>query len=242
MDTSPQSIEPVSLRLSHGLLSSNIVLMFKMILENMSYDVHLNIVGGDTAAVFSSLRTDRPMDRIYLLCDESHQDVLEDIVSGLSAVGMYDVIDIPLMPDDYEDTFRNVTGVLRSERSEHEDAVFHINFSSGDSVSAVALRDACESFGCDMFFMRDGRAVRMGSDAVDDLAALKTQSKILDTFLMFRDSDTRSNSELRGDLSAPALSYRTKELERLGLIASEGSYRNLMWSITPKGKQVLRRL
>jgi hypothetical protein len=209
----------------------------------MSYDVHLSIVGDSPDAVFGVLRSDRAVDRIYLLCDgdEIHMQVLERIMSGLEAVGIDDVIDISIDPTDYHGTFQTVVSILEDERSAHEDALFHLNFSSGDSVSVIAMRNAVESFNSDQFYLLNGKAVSMTSESVVDITSLRIQTKVLDTFMRFKGSEVQSNSDLKGKLSAPALSYRTKELERMGLIRSEGSYRNLSWALTPKGKQMLKR-
>ena len=209
----------------------------------MSYDVHVVIVGDSPDPVFMTLRSDRPMDRLYLLCDsdDSHIDTLDRIMAGLSAVGFNDVLDVPIDPSDYNGMLADLTSLFSNEKTEHDDVVFHINFSTGNSVPVIALRHAVESYDHDLFYLRNGKPVSMGSESVEDVMDLKIQTKVLDTFLMFKDSDERTNSELRGDLSAPALSYRTKELERMGLIVSEGSYRNLTWKVTSKGKSMLRR-
>lgn len=209
----------------------------------MSYDVHLCIIGDSPDPVFGILRSDRQVDRIYLLCDDdpNHKDVLETLFSGLSAVGIGDVTDIQIDPEDYDYTQSVIASILEDERRSHDDVQFHVNFSSGDSLSVIALRQAVEPYDSDYYYIRNGRAVRIGGDSVTDVTSLRIQTKVLDTFMMFKSSDSRTNSELRGDLSAPALSYRTRELERMGLIISEGSNRNLSWKVTSKGKQVLRR-
>ncbi len=209
----------------------------------MSYDVHINVVGDTPDPVFGMLRTDRSIDKIYLLCDddELHVKALDRIISGLEGVGITDVINITVDPTDYAGTFQTLSSILDRERNSHPDLRIHANFSTGDPVTVIALRHAMDSFDNDMYYLRGGKAVSMGQDSVDDIATLKVQTKVLDTFIRFKESERISNKELMGDLSSPALSYRTKELDRMGLIRKEGSSKNPMWVITPKGQQMLKR-
>ncbi len=209
----------------------------------MSYDVHLHIVGDSPEPIFAILRSDRPIDRLYLFSDDSseHQDNLERIITSLEVVGINDVIDIPIDRTDYDGTFHLISSILEDEKRSHDDIMIHVNFSSGDAISVIAMRHAVESFDNDLYYVNNGRLLSMGKDSVSDIAALRIQTKVLETFRKFKDNDTISNKELMGDLSSPALSYRTKELGRLGLITRTGSSKNLSWKITAKGQQMLKR-
>ena len=209
----------------------------------MSYDVHMHIVGDAPDPVFGILRSDRPIDRLYLFCDDTqeHVSVMENIIASLDAVGINDVIDVSIDPLDYDSTLAVMVSILNDESRDHEDLCVHANFTSGDAVSVIALRHAVDSFDNDMYYIRKGKAVSMGANPVSDITTLRIQTKVLDTFKRFKESDTISNRDLMGDLSAPALSYRTKELDRMGLITKVGTGRNQSWKITSKGECVLKR-
>lgn len=214
-----------------------------MILELMSYDVHLNVVGDSPDPIFGILRSDRPIDRIYLFCDDSAQHTanLDRIVSSLQSVGIDDVIDVSIDSFDYDSTFHTVSRILEDEAASHDDLIIHVNFSSGDPVSVIALRQAVEGYDNDQYYLRNGKLIPMIADSVSDITTLRIQTKVLDTLMRFKDSDTITNKDLKGDLSSPALSYRTRELDRLGLITRVGSSKSPSWNITPKGRQMLRR-
>ena len=79
------------------------------------------------------------------------------------------------------------------------------------------------------------------SETFEEISQLKAKSRVLDTFLRFKESEKISNRELMGKMSPSRLQYRTKVLYEMGLISREGSPKEPIWAITKRGKQVLSR-
>ena len=207
----------------------------------MSYNVHLHIVGKDDTGVSGPLRSGLRMDRLYLLDGDAGNNKGELIASGLRAIGFEDVRVVPIEQDDYASVFSTVTGISDEEEAEHDDVIFHVDISSGHGVALAALSNASYSLNADLYYPKGDGVVRLELDTIEAVAFLKTKRIILDTFRKFKRKDSYSNRELMGDLSSSRLTYRTRELSRLGLISKGGTWKEPVWSITPKGEQVLRR-
>ncbi len=207
----------------------------------MSYNVHLHIVGKEDDSVFDTLRSGIKMDRLYLLDGDAGNNTEDRIVSRLKGIGFDEVTVMPIDQDDYASVFNTVTSISEKENSLHGDVLFHVDISSGHGVALAALSNASYSLNADLYYPKGGGYVTLELDTIDAVAFLKTKRIILETFRKFKKKDTYTNRELMGNLSSSRLTYRTRELSRLGLISKGGSWKEPVWSITPKGEQVLRR-
>jgi hypothetical protein len=181
------------------------------------------------------------MDGLYLLDDGRHAEVLDKIMGVLSSMGFGGTHLISIQPTDYQGTFSTAKGIMESEKGENPDVRFHIDISGGSTVAAVAVSNASMSFYSELYYQEGGRIVSMESEALDEISQLKAKTRVLSTFLRFKEADRISNKELMGKMSPSRLQYRTKTLDEMGLIRREGSPREPVWVLTPRGRQVLSR-
>lgn len=207
----------------------------------MIRDVHLHIVGDRPDSLFGAMTSGRSMDGLYLLDDGRHAEVLDKIMGVLSSMGFGGTHLISIQPADYQGTFSTAKGIMESEMEENPDVRFHIDISGGSTVAAVAVSNASMSFDSELYYQDGGRIVSMESEALDEISQLKAKSRVLSTFLRFKESDRITNKELMGRMSPSRLQYRTKILDEMGLIRREGSPREPVWVITARGRQVLSR-
>ena len=207
----------------------------------MIRDVHLHIVGDRPDSLFGAMTSGRSMDGLYLLDDRRHAQVLDKIMDVLASMGFGGTHLIRIDPTDYQGTFSTVKGIMEEEKKKNPEVRFHIDISGGSTVAAVAVSNASMSFDSELYYQDGGRIVSMESEALDEISQLRAKSRVLSTFLRFKESDRLSNRELMGRMSPSRLQYRTKVLNDMGLIRREGSPREPIWAITPRGKQVLSR-
>jgi predicted transcriptional regulator len=159
----------------------------------------------------------------------------------LASMGFGETHIINIEPMDYRSAFSAVQGIIRQETDSDPEVRFHIDISSCTPVAAVAASNASMGTRSEIYYLNDKRIVSMESEALSEISELRAKSRVLSTLLRFQDADRISNKELMGNMSPSRLQYRTKTLHDLGLIEREGSTREPIWVITPKGKQVLSR-
>lgn len=227
----------------------------------MVYHVHIYTVGRKPDTAFHVLKSDLPIDKIYLLnngakeCDcngdviHDYQKVEDDIRSKLNSVGITDIVTEYIDPFDYNDIFDKVLEISEREINIHSDVRFHINFTMGTNIMAGAVCSAAYSINADLYYIQEGKYTKSKNDEliqiaienIKELEILKKKAKTKEIFERFRIEESISNSNLKSEKETLSdLSYHTKLLKSYGLIKKDDI--SSEWILTNKGKQTLKRL
>ncbi len=219
----------------------------------MTYHVHLYNVGQKPDTAFSVLRTDIPMDKLYLLNNEKTEYVTVEnqIREKFEGMGLDGVEKLRIRPFDYRSVFNAVLDAYKRECEEHDDVRFHINFTMGTSIMVGAVCSAAYSINADLYYVQEGiysdsgkdEVIRIEIESLEDEFELRNKKQTLAVFQRFADRAPKSNENLMGGLKTSAsLTYHTRYLSEKGLIKREGSVRNTRWMLTAKGEQLIKRL
>lgn len=217
----------------------------------MTYHVHLYNVGQDPETAFDIIRSDIPLDKLILLNNRNPEYVeVENIIRAGYEQFPIEVEVANINPWDYHDVFNKVIDLYRKECGDHGDVRFHINFTRGTRIAVGAVCSAAYSINADLYYIQekcyagtdDDKLIRIEIENLDELIELKSKTKIMKTFLKFRDNKSKTNRDLCGTMSPSALAYHTSQLQKIGLIEREDSVRNTRWILTEKGKQFMNRL
>lgn len=219
----------------------------------MTYHVHLYNVGQDPETAFDIIRSDIPMDKLILLNNRNPEYVeVENAIKSVYENFPIDIEVAVINPWDYQDVFNKVLELYRKECDEHHDVRFHINFTRGTRIAVGAVCSAAYSINADLYYIQEkcyagtekDELIKIDIENLDELMELRSKKKLMETFLMFGDNEPKTDECLRnnGTLKPSALSYRTSQLRKIGVIKRENGDRDARWILTEKGRQVMNRL
>ncbi len=219
----------------------------------MTYHVHLYNVGKSPDTAFSVIKTEIPMDKLYLLNNDNPEYVaVEDAIrKKFEGMGLDGIETLKINPFDYRDVFNAVLDTYKRECESHGDVRFHINFTMGTSIVVGAVCSAAYSINADLYYIQESIYSRSGKDEIirievesfEEEFELRNKKQTLEVFLRFLDRKPKSNTDLIGGLRSPSsLTYHTRYLSEKGLIERKGSVRNTEWTLTRKGEHLIKRL
>lgn len=220
------------------------------------YHIHIIPVGINPKPALSVMQSDMPVQKVHLICSEDMggrlgQDVIdrlsrseEEIAAAFKRTDV-DGVDISRVdPWDYQAIIDRVMDIAASERSEHSDAQFHINFTSGTHVMCGAVCSAAFYIGADLYYIMN----RDEQDGIDDpvrrfqIPSLPDVSKIkgrtIDVLFLLERGEWTENSVLKDGtgMTPNKLGYHTRILRDYGLIESRRDGKEVRWRLTYSGK------
>ncbi len=219
----------------------------------MIYDVHIISIGKKAETAFNVIGSDLKFNKIYLLNNDSEEYVAveNEIRDAFENFPLDGIVTAKINPFDYDDVFKTVVDLYHKELEEHPEGVqFHINFTMGTRVAVAAMCSAAYSINADLYYVQESiysdtgkdKLIQIQIENLNELVELKSKRKILETFRLFSDGKPKTNGELIGPTeSASNISYRTAYLCKAGLI-ERTRVREGQWSLTDKGKQVMKRI
>lgn len=195
----------------------------------MTYHIHLYNVGKSPETAFHVIRSDIPMDKLYLLNNDKpkYMEVEEKIREKFEGMGLDGVETLKINPFEYRDVFNAVLETYRKECEEHDDVRFHINFTMGTSIVVGAVCSAAYSINADLYYIQEGiysesgkdEIIKVEIDSFEDEFELRNKKQTLTVFQRFADGKPKSNEDLMGSLRSQAsLTYHTRYLCEKGLI------------------------
>jgi len=229
----------------------------------MTFHIHICNVGRTPDSIYKVFTSDIPIDRMYLLnsraiegSGDDHFDYYEmekQMIDHMAGINFTDVRTVVINPFDYHDVYNAVLGIEAEEKNSCQNVKFHINFTLGTNVMAGAVCSAAYTIDADLYYVKSAKYI-LGSEGVDDLIpisianysvvnVLERQKKTA-SVLMAINGGICSNADLitKFGIKPNTLSHHTDLLRSYGLIKNDGSSRNITWSITEKGGEVIKKL
>lgn len=229
----------------------------------MTFHVHICNVGRTPDPIYKVFESHMPINRMYLLNSRTierngddifdYEDMEKELIDHMAGINFKDVHTVVINPFDYHDVYNAVIKIAAEETESNSKVKFHINFTLGTNVMAGAVCSAAYSIDADLYYIKSSRYI-LGNDGQDDLISisianyreideLKRQKRTADVLSAIAEGTCR-NTQLISTLSFKpnALSHHTGILRNMGLIENRGSSRDIEWTITEKGKEIVKKL
>lgn len=223
------------------------------------YDVHIIPVGTNPKPAISVMQSKMPVRMVCLLCSEELGSMVKtDIQERLRFAEIQvdevfrksdvdDVRTIRVDPWDYQGIINEVIDTAMDIRSSHQDAVFHINFTSGTHVMCGAVCSAAFYIGADLYYIMN-RDELMVDDPVrhftipnfPDVSRIKGNTRQI-LFLM-EGGGWKKNEDLMTEtgLTPSKLGYHTRVLLEYDLIERHRDGRKVCWRLTESGRVAVK--
>ena len=221
----------------------------------MPYHVHIITVGFDPEPSMDAVGSGIPADKAYLFTDRSDERAVDSenaIVHCLDAGNIeHEIVDLDCY--DFSKIYNEVLIVADKERAEHNDVRFHINFSRGTAIAVSAVCCAAYELNSDLYYVKyksgerflpiEERVLRIDIDNIYRRIELTERTK--DCLLAFDSDSDQTNAQLKKKMNLKSdgtLKRYTSELQKKGLISPVSISGTIHWSLTPSGRNQVRRL
>lgn len=223
----------------------------------MAYHVHICNMGKNVDPSVAVTHSNIPIDKVYLLGSKDIRgrvgekyylelkEAEKTAVDILKNNGVRNVEVREVESWDFESTIDVILDIAATERQNRGDVKFHINFTSGTHIMSGAACCAAFYIGANLYYIMNkedhGDLTAEEELKLFNIPSLPDVSKIKgftkDTLLAIEKSGRLSNRDLRDitGLSPSKQGYHTGVLSSMGLIESERSGTEVIWTITYSG-------
>ncbi len=219
------------------------------------YHVHIITIGFDPEPSMDVDGCGMPVDKVYLFNDPTLSTAVESekkILDHLSS-GNIETVCVEIDCYDFDGIYSRVLEIAENEEKQHKNVIFHVNFSRGTAIAVSAVCCAAFELNSDLYYVMfkkgekllpiEERVIRIPIDNVHEQVYLTPRTAAV--LREFRKGDERTNTDLLVGLnlsSKGSLSRHTNNLKSEGLIVESAIGREIVWSITGKGRKLLKRM